>query len=196
MSCPQKSSILSQTQNQNKAGFLDMWSRDFTCATPFPSCQGRRQTVCLFKFSAAGTEEMEVISLHPTSLEEYPASEVFLGLEKPPDKQRYGSVSISPVFCFVFCFSPHVASSAYVALPALSAGAGLDGHVGVNLQHRVPGFVVVEHGQGAHLLWDAAGLGDPRDDPDGSDYALDGSVVGRPRHLGENQHKREMKNAL
>lgn len=87
-------------------------------------------------------------------------------------------------------------SSVCVALPALSAGAGLDGHVGVNLQHWVPGFVVVEHGQGAHLLWDAAGLGDPRDDPDGSDYALDGGVVGRPRHLGENQHKSEMKNTL
>lgn len=121
-----------------------------------------------------------------------PASRVFLGLEKPLDKR---SMLLSPLVLF-FCFSPHVVSSVCVALPALSAGAGLDGHVGVNLQHWVPGFVVVEHGQGAHLLWDAAGLGDPRDDPDGSDYALDGGVVGRPRHLGENQHKSEMKNTL
>lgn len=85
--------------------------------------------------------------------------------------------------CFVLC-PP-------VDLPSLSAGAGLDGHVGVNLEHWIPAFILVEHSQRTHLLWDAAGLGNSGDDPDGSDYALDGGVVRRPRHLGEFERKRE-----
>lgn len=69
--------------------------------------------------------------------------------------------------------------------PFLSAGAGPDGHIGVNLEHRVPGFILVEHSQWTHLFWNAAGLRYSRDDPNGPDYALDGGVVGRHRHLGE-----------
>lgn len=59
----------------------------------------------------------------------------------------------------------------------------MDGHVGVNLKHWVPGFVLVKHGQRTHLFWDAAGLRNAGDDPDGSDYALNGGVIGGPRHL-------------
>lgn len=157
-------------------------------------CDSLRQTPdnVSLRVLCRGTEEMEVICLHPMFLEEYRRPECF-SVSRNHLTNR--GMLLSPLVLF-FCFSPHVVSSVCVALPALSAGAGLDGHVGVNLQHWVPGFVVVEHGQGAHLLWDAAGLGDPRDDPDGSDYALDGGVVGRPCHLGENQHKSEMKNTL
>lgn len=106
---------------------------------------------------------------------------LFLSIKKPLDKQRYGSRSISPVFLLLIRF---VLSRAPFALPALSAGAGLDGHIGVNLEHRVPGFILVEHSQGIHLLWDTAGLRDSWNDPDGSHYALDGGVVRRPCHLG------------
>lgn len=60
----------------------------------------------------------------------------------------------------------------------------MDGHVGVNLEHRVPGFILVKHRQRIHLFWDTAGLRNARDDSDGSDYALNGGVVGWPCHLG------------
>lgn len=67
---------------------------------------------------------------------------LFLSIEKPLDKQRYGSVSISAVFWF----SPHPPSFVLCPhWPFLSAGAGLDGHVGVNFEHWVPGFILVEH---------------------------------------------------
>ncbi len=93
---------------------------------------------------------------------------------------------LSPLVLFSVSLHIHpVLSSAPIALPFLSAGAGLDGHIGVNLEHWVPGFILIEHSQGTHLFWDATGLRNSRDDPDGSDYALDGGVVGRLRHLGE-----------
>lgn len=92
---------------------------------------------------------------------------------------------LSPLVLFSVSLHIHpVLSPAPIALPSLSAGAGLDRHVGVNLEHWVPGFIMVKHSQRTHLFWDTAGLRDPRDDPNGSDDALDGGVVRRPRHLG------------
>lgn len=70
-------------------------------------------------------------------------------------------------------------------LLSLSAGAGLNRHIGVNLEHWVSGFILIKHSKRIHFFWYATGLGNARDDPDGADYALDGGVVGRPRHLGE-----------
>lgn len=70
-------------------------------------------------------------------------------------------------------------------LRPLSAGARLDGHVGVDLEHQVGGLVLVKDDQWAHLLRDAAGLGYPGDDAHGSDDALDGGVVGGLGHLKE-----------
>lgn len=66
---------------------------------------------------------------------------------------------------------------------SLPTGAGLDGHIGVNLEHWVPGVVLVKHSQGIHFFWDTTGFRNARDDSDSSDYALDGSMVGRPHHL-------------
>lgn len=101
---------------------------------------------------------------------------------------------LSPLVLFSVSLHIHpVLSSAPIALPFLSAGAGLDGHIGVNLEHWVPGFILVEHSQGTHLFWDTAGLRNSRDDPDGSDYALDGGVVRRLRHLGEFERRAKEK---
>lgn len=97
--------------------------------------------------------------------------DIFSTLKKPLHKPRYSSVSALP------CSLP-------VPFLSLSAGARLDGHVGVNLEHPVRGLVLIEHGQGTHLLRHAAGLGDAGDDADGSDDALNGGVVGGPGHLG------------
>ena len=127
---------------------------------------------------------MEVISLQPYVPRGIMTAKVTLFLQDQETTRQtdvWFCVSVSPVFRF----SPH--PPCLSPSPLLSAGAGLDGHVGINLEHRVPGLVLVEHGQGIHLLWDAAGLRNPRDDANGSDYALDGGVVGRPRHLGEFQ---------
>lgn len=96
-----------------------------------------------------------------------------------------GLSPLSPVLCAPLCVLPVLSSAPIALLPLLSAGAGLDGHVGVNLKDWVPGFILVEHGQRTHLLWDTAGLGNSGNDPDGSDDALDGGMVRRPCHLGE-----------
>jgi len=65
----------------------------------------------------------------------------------------------------------------------LSAGAGMNGHVGVNLEYWVPGFILEEHSQRTHVFWDTAGLRNPWDDPHSSHYALNGGMVRRPQHL-------------
>lgn len=96
--------------------------------------------------------------------------DIFSTLKKPRHKPRYSSVSA------LSCSLP-------VPFLSLSAGTRLDGHVGVNLEHPVRGLILVEHGQGTHLLWHAAGFGDAGDDADGSDDALNGGVVGGPGHL-------------
>lgn len=91
---------------------------------------------------------------------------------------------LPPVVLFYVPLHIHpVLSSAPIDRPFLSAGARLDGHIGVNLEHWIPGFILVEHSQRTHLLWDAAGLRNSGDDTNGTDYALDGGVVRRPRHL-------------
>ncbi|TNN71804.1 hypothetical protein EYF80_017975 [Liparis tanakae] len=118
---------------------------------------------------------------------------LFLTFEKPLSKQKYGSVSRIVLFYVPLHIHP-VLSSAPIDRPFLSAGAGLDGHIGVNLEHWIPGFILVEHRQRTHLLWDAAGLRNSGDDPDGTDYALDGGVVRRPRHLRAFEWSGEEKN--
>lgn len=91
---------------------------------------------------------------------------------------------LSPFVPFSVSHRSHlVLLSAFIVF--LSAGAGLDRHVGVNLEHRVPGFILEEHSQRTHIFWDTAGLRNPRDDPNSSHYALDGGVVGRSCHLVE-----------
>lgn len=113
---------------------------------------------------------------------------LFLSVKKPLNR----GMGLSPLVLFSVSLHVHpVLSSAPTDLPFLSAGAGLDGHVGVNLEHWVPGFILVEHCQRIHLFRDAAGLRNSRNDPDGTDYALDGGVVRRPRHLGEFEWKGE-----
>ena len=67
--------------------------------------------------------------------------------------------------------------------PALSTGAGIHRHAGVNLQDHVPAWIEEEDAEGAHLLWDAARFGDAGDDSHGSDDALDGGVIGGTHHL-------------
>lgn len=69
------------------------------------------------------------------------------------------------------------------AAPALSTGAGIHRHAGVNLQHHIPVWVEEENAEGAHLLWNAAWLWDARDNSHSSDDALDGGVIGRTHHL-------------
>lgn len=69
--------------------------------------------------------------------------------------------------------------------PALSAGARIHGHAGVNLQHHVPAGIQEENAEGAHLLRDAARLRDAGNDAHGSDDALDGGVIGGADHLGK-----------
>lgn len=71
--------------------------------------------------------------------------------------------------------------------PALSTGAGIHRHAGVNLQHHIPVWVEEENAEGTHLLWDAARLRDTWDDPHSSDDALDGGVVGRTHHLSKGE---------
>lgn len=103
-----------------------------------------------------------------------------LRIKKPLNKQSYGP---SPLVLLLFLQPPCLVVCPIAPHCSLSAGAGLDGHVGVNLEHWVFGFVLVKHSQRIHLVWDAAGLRNARDDPDGSDYTLDGGVVGWPRYL-------------
>lgn len=59
----------------------------------------------------------------------------------------------------------------------LSAGAGVDGHVGVDFQHHVLVLIEEEDAEGGHLLWDAARLGDAGYDAHGPNNALDGGVI-------------------
>lgn len=100
---------------------------------------------------------------------------------------------LSPLVLFSVSLHIHlVLSSAPISLPFLSAGAGLDGHIWVNLEHWVPGFILVEHTQRSHLFWDTTGLRNPRDDPNSSDYALNGGVVRWPCNLGEIELRRVM----
>lgn len=61
----------------------------------------------------------------------------------------------------------------------LSAGAGVHCHVRVDLQDHVLVLVEEEDAEGRHLLRDTTGLWNARDNPDCSDNALDGGVVGR-----------------
>lgn len=86
---------------------------------------------------------------------------------------------LSPGVLFVGS-SPLLSSPRPPFASFLPAGAGLNGHVGINLQYEVAGFIPVQHGQGTHLFWDTAGLGNPRDDPNCSHYTLDGGVVRWP----------------
>lgn len=66
---------------------------------------------------------------------------------------------------------------------ALPTGTGIHRHAGVNLQHHIPACIEEKNAEGTHLLWNAARLGDARDDSHRSDDALDGGVVGRTHHL-------------
>lgn len=124
---------------------------------------------------------------------------MILGIKKPLHKPLRGIVP-SPLVPFPVSFYFFSPSLFCLPLPLLSqslpTGAGPDGHIGVNLEHWVPGVVLVKHSQGIHFFWDATGFRNARDDSDGSDYALDGRVVGRPHHLkgtegktGEGLHK-------
>ena len=75
-------------------------------------------------------------------------------------------------------------------LPVLSAGAGVHGHVGVDLEHNILILVEEEDAEGRHLLRYAAGLGDARDHAHRPHDALDGGVVRRLQALGEDQESR------
>lgn len=101
---------------------------------------------------------------------------LFFGIKQPLH------ISVFSVLFFSLC-SRGGSSSAHIALPSLSAGAGLDGHIVVNLEYGVFWFVLVKHSQGTHLLRDTAGLRNARDDPHGSDYALNSCVIRGPWHL-------------
>lgn len=72
----------------------------------------------------------------------------------------------------------------------LSAGAGVDGHVGVDLQHHVLVLVEEQDAEGGHLLWDAAWLGNAGHDAHGPDDALDGRVVRGLQGLDRKKHKK------
>lgn len=61
---------------------------------------------------------------------------------------------------------------------ALSAGAGVHGHVGVDLEHHVGMLIEEQDAERGHLLGNAAGLGDARDHAHRPHDALDGGVVG------------------
>lgn len=166
-----------------------MWSPDFTCgALTVPLAKAdARQCVSSSLLPQDKRDGIDFSTAYVPQGITMAKVNLFLSIKKPLNKRRYGCVSISPVF---FCFSLH--PPCLVLLPCLSAGAGLDGHIGINLEDWVPGFILVEHGQRAHLFWDTAGLRNPRDDSNGSDYALDGGMVRRPRHLGEFEWRRWM----
>lgn len=102
-----------------------------------------------------------------------------LGIKKPLHKPLRGIV-LSPLVPFPVCFffAVSVLSPAPVVVPpSLPTGARLDGHFGINLEHLVPGVILVKHSQGSHFFWDTTGLGNARDDSHSSDNALNGSMV-------------------
>lgn len=111
---------------------------------------------------------------------------LFLSIKNPLNKQRFFLRQSLLLFLST--------STVFRPLPcwpiSLSAGAGLDGHIGVNFEHWVPGFILEQHSQRTHFFWDTAGLRNSWDDPNGSDYALDGGVVRWPHHLGEFEQRR------
>jgi len=71
--------------------------------------------------------------------------------------------------------------------PVLSAGAGIHGHVGIDLEHNILILVKEEDAEGGHLLRYAAGLGDARHHPHRPHDALDGGVVRWLQALREDQ---------
>lgn len=152
-----------------------MWSPDCTCVTLFLPL---RPDIVSLQVRCRRTDEMEVISPQPMLHE---VCDFCFSVSRSHLTNRGMGPSPS-VFCFVLRPPTNLSS--------LSAGAGLDGHVGVNFEHWVPGFILVEHSEGAHLFWDATGLRNAGDDAHGSDYALDGGVVGRPHDLGHGKSTR------
>lgn len=141
------------------------------------------QTIC-FQPAAAGEKETEVISLQPHVPERIFLGRVPLFHRRRKPLKRHIQICLTEVLLWVFPSKPLFL---FPLQPFLSAGAGLDRHVGVHFKHWVPGFILEEHSQRTHIFWDTAGLGNSRDDPDGSHYALDGGVVGWPYHLKEMQ---------
>ncbi|KAK0135609.1 PR domain zinc finger protein 8 [Merluccius polli] len=102
------------------------------------------------------------------------------------ERQQLRMERFSPLFLAkVLLMVPMSNTHSWLALRMVDTaiGAGLHRHVGVDFEHWAPGLILVEDSQGAHLLGDTAGLWDPRDDPHRPHYALDGGVVGGPRHL-------------
>lgn len=115
---------------------------------------------------------------------------MILDIKKPLHKPLRGIVPYPLVpFPVCFLFFPSVLSPIPIAFPSLPTGARLDRHIGVNLEHWVLGVVLEKHSQGIHFFRDAAGFRNAGDDPDRSDYALDGGVVGRPHHLKSTEVK-------
>lgn len=97
-----KSPILSQTQNQNN--WASWTCGALTCVTLFLLLR-QTQTMCLFKSAAAGQKRWKWFLYSLCSSRNNDGQSDFASQfrEKPLNKQSYGSVSISPVFCF----SPH-----------------------------------------------------------------------------------------
>lgn len=94
---------ISNTESK-QPGVWDMWSPDFTCVTLFLSLKLTPDKVSLH-VCRRGTEEMEVISLKPPGTLTAKVS-LFLSAEKPLNKQRYGSVSISVLHIHPVLFPP------------------------------------------------------------------------------------------
>lgn len=176
--------MLSQTQNQNSWASGPRGALPSTCVTLILLLT-QTQTACLFRPERWKRFLCSLCSSRNNNSQ----GDFDSGYQETTSQttSRYSSVSFSPVSCFSFFIS--VLSAAPIAFRSLSTGARLDGHIGVNLEHGVLGVVLEKHGQGIHFFWDTTGFGNARDDPDSADYALNGSVVGRPHHL-----KRRSKN--
>lgn len=115
---------------------------------------------------------------------------LILGIKKPLHKPLRGIV-LSPLVAFpvLFCFFRLCFDSRSCCFSPLPAGARLDGHIGVNLEHWVPGVILEKHSQGTHFFWNTTGFWNARDDSHSSDYALNGGVVGGPHHLKRTEVK-------
>lgn len=182
-----KSSISPPPQNQNNwasetCGVLTL--HVWLCST----CWGRRQTMRLFKSAAPGQRRWKwfLYSLCPSRNNNGQSD-----FEVSRNHLTNRGIVLSPLVLFSVSLLIHIVlSSAPIAPSFLSARAGLDGHVGVNLEHWVPGFILVKHSQRRHLFWDTTGLRDARDDPNSSDYALDSGVVRWPCNLREIELRR------
>lgn len=74
-------------------------------------------------------------------------------------------------------------SSSTLEWLVLPASTGLHRHVGVHFQNHIPVLIQEEDPEGVHLVGNAAGLWDARDDAHGPDDALDGGVIGRADDL-------------